>query len=557
MPDTPRVYARVAPNRIRVYPPTATSPGGGAGVSDHGALTGLGDDDHAQYHNNTRGDARYYPRATADATFAAIAHNHSGTYQPLDATLTALAGFTWTNGTQLVGLTSAGDTTAIDITPWGESLIDAVNAAAGRTILELGSIATQSSANVSITGGSIAGITDLAIADGGTGASTAAAARGNLSVYSIAQVDAALTAKADLVGGVIPTAQIPSLAVTEFLGTVANEAAMLALTGQYGDWAIRSDTGSTWIITGSDPTQLSNWTAISYPTSPVSSVNGQTGVVVLGYDDVGAAAESHTHNDLYYTESEVNSIVAGRQALDDTLTALAAWNWSSGVEVPTFTAADTLSILRVGTSANNLLQLNSSSQIPAVSGALLTLLNASSLASGTVPSARLGSGTADATSVLYGDSVYRTPPGAPVYEYLWTADDTRAMTAGSYVDLLTTSSLATGYYELEFDLNHTRVSVSAVYFRFQTVTAALAGAVNDNIGFCMVENGEVHITIAATGTWTTSAPSKSSSINSAGHFGKIFFKVTTAGTIKLQMGHNSTANLTLEEGSYLKIRKLA
>lgn len=26
---------------------------------DHGALTGLGDDDHTQYHNNTRGDARY------------------------------------------------------------------------------------------------------------------------------------------------------------------------------------------------------------------------------------------------------------------------------------------------------------------------------------------------------------------------------------------------------------------------------------------------------------------------------------------------------------------
>jgi len=29
------------------------------GVTDHGALTGLGDDDHTQYHNDTRGDARY------------------------------------------------------------------------------------------------------------------------------------------------------------------------------------------------------------------------------------------------------------------------------------------------------------------------------------------------------------------------------------------------------------------------------------------------------------------------------------------------------------------
>jgi len=29
------------------------------GVSDHGGLTGLGDDDHSQYHNDARGDARY------------------------------------------------------------------------------------------------------------------------------------------------------------------------------------------------------------------------------------------------------------------------------------------------------------------------------------------------------------------------------------------------------------------------------------------------------------------------------------------------------------------
>lgn len=33
--------------------------GSGGGVSDHGALTGLGDDDHTQYFNQTRGDVRY------------------------------------------------------------------------------------------------------------------------------------------------------------------------------------------------------------------------------------------------------------------------------------------------------------------------------------------------------------------------------------------------------------------------------------------------------------------------------------------------------------------
>jgi hypothetical protein len=56
----------------------------------------------------------------------------------------------------------------------------AESGATARTSLGLGSIATQDASNVTITGGSVSGITDLAVADGGTGASTAAGARVNL-----------------------------------------------------------------------------------------------------------------------------------------------------------------------------------------------------------------------------------------------------------------------------------------------------------------------------------------------------------------------------------------
>lgn len=58
-----------------------------------------------------------------------------------------------------------------------------------RTSLGLGTIATQDANSVSITGGSIAGIADLAIADGGTGASTAQDARNNLYVYGQGIID--------------------------------------------------------------------------------------------------------------------------------------------------------------------------------------------------------------------------------------------------------------------------------------------------------------------------------------------------------------------------------
>jgi len=51
--------------------------GGGGGTSDHGALIGLNDDDHPQYHNDARGDARYSQLGHTHTEYAATSHTHA------------------------------------------------------------------------------------------------------------------------------------------------------------------------------------------------------------------------------------------------------------------------------------------------------------------------------------------------------------------------------------------------------------------------------------------------------------------------------------------------
>jgi len=69
-----------------------------------------------------------------------------------------------------------------------------------------------------------------------------------------------------------------------------------------------------------------------------------------------------------------------------------------GAGVPNSTGGAWGTSYTVGTGPNNLLQLNASSQIPAVNAALLTSLNASALASGTVPAAQMPALTGDCTT---------------------------------------------------------------------------------------------------------------------------------------------------------------
>lgn len=105
--------------------------------------------------------------------------------------------FVFNNGTNVIEATTLDTVNlATGVTgtlPVANGGTNATTQSGARTNLGLGTIATQAANSVTITGGSITGITDLAVTDGGTGASDAAGARTNLDVPSRSGADASGT----------------------------------------------------------------------------------------------------------------------------------------------------------------------------------------------------------------------------------------------------------------------------------------------------------------------------------------------------------------------------
>jgi hypothetical protein len=179
-----------------------------------------------------------------------------------------------------------------------------LNAATGRASLQLGSAAaTDASAYATAAQG---GKADTAVQP--------------------AALTSGLASKADLIGGLVPTSQIPSVAIVEYLGQAANQAAMLALRGQGGDWCIRTDSSTEWVIVANNGATLSDWIQLPNGISLVSSINGQTGAVTLGTGDLGESG-----GNLFFTAaraigSALTGFVAGAGTVAATDSILQAIN---------------------------------------------------------------------------------------------------------------------------------------------------------------------------------------------------------------------------------------
>lgn len=145
-----------------------------------------------------------------------------------------------------------------------------------------------------------------------TGAATTATNKATEANLAADRAEAATAGKADLVGGKVPTSQIPEVALTKPF-SVTSRAALLALDAQEGDIGIiiaGADKGSYMLGTG-PANVFSSWVQLAVSAdAPVQSVNGQTGTVVLNAANVGAAPTTHTHTSVQISDATA-SVTAG------------------------------------------------------------------------------------------------------------------------------------------------------------------------------------------------------------------------------------------------------
>ena len=145
-------------------------------------------------------------------------------FQPLDSDLTAIA--------------------LLTTTTFGRALLTLADMAAARTSLGWGSAAVSATADF--------------LASSSRGAASGVAPLGSDSL--------------------IPASYFPPIAITDVF-TVASQAAMLALTAEKGDVAVRSDLSKSFILSTNNPGTLADWKELLTPTDVVLAVAGLTGSI--------------------------------------------------------------------------------------------------------------------------------------------------------------------------------------------------------------------------------------------------------------------------------------
>lgn len=216
----------------------------------------------------------------------------------------------------------------------------ATTASGARTNLGLGTIATQDASNVSITGGSISGITALPVASGGTSGTTAATARSGIGAVGLSDTQTLTNKTID--GSANTLSNIPNSALTNSSITINGSSASLG-----GSFTIASVTPNA-LSTGTGLTggSFDGSAARTWSLAPVGTAGtyGATNQVSFITTDAYGRVTSVSANNISIVTSQISNIgtIATQNANNVAITGGAIS--STQVLLRTILAANTTSI---------------------------------------------------------------------------------------------------------------------------------------------------------------------------------------------------------------------